>query len=244
MGHSGFGIASFAIGLIIGLLEVVFVVVAGVLGSSTPDGLNEHSPIPVLLGCSICGDIFLGFIGLILGIVGLCQSQRKKVFAVLGVVVCALLLGVAFLMQIGFAWMAVSGKIAVPGPGQIVSLGNRPDGSLLVAKVAPFLTAIDRHEGAGRAEELASAAPWRHQSDGRGAKGVTKGAARMHDQSLAGSRFGTECSCAKGKCICNWPRRDSNPHGSFPPEDFKSSVSAIPPRGLQCNVGQVIDLLQ
>src|SRR5437868_2057810 len=29
-----------------------------------------------------------------------------------------------------------------------------------------------------------------------------------------------------------WPRRDSNPHGDYAPRDFKSLVSAIPPRGL------------
>ena len=31
--------------------------------------------------------------------------------------------------------------------------------------------------------------------------------------------------------VTDWPRWESNPHGGCPPGDFKSPVSAIPPRG-------------
>jgi hypothetical protein len=36
----------------------------------------------------------------------------------------------------------------------------------------------------------------------------------------------------------NWPRRDLNPHGGYPPRDFKSRASAIPPLGLRIDAGR------
>ncbi len=100
--HSGFGIASFAIAVIVGLLDFAIVVVAGIVDFSSPYGEDDRSPLaaPVVLG--ICGSVFVSLIGLVIGIVGLIQSQRKRAFAVLGVVLCSLLIvGVGMLMLFG-----------------------------------------------------------------------------------------------------------------------------------------------
>ena len=51
---------------------------------STPGGVNEESPVVIIVGVLLIFFVFLALFGLGLGIAGLCQSKRKKVFAVLG----------------------------------------------------------------------------------------------------------------------------------------------------------------
>ena len=102
MRHSGFGIASFVIAIGAGLLEFALVVAAGVVEASTPGGMDENSPVAILLGLGLFGGLFAAFVGVVFGIAGVCQSDRRKVFAVLGLVFCsAVLLGVLGLMVIG-----------------------------------------------------------------------------------------------------------------------------------------------
>jgi hypothetical protein len=102
--HSGFGIASFLITLAAGLLEFVFLACVGVLAVNNPAGLDENSPEVIFLGLGLLGGFFLSILGLVLGIVGLAQKNRKKAFAAIGVVFGSLiLLGVGALFLLGIA---------------------------------------------------------------------------------------------------------------------------------------------
>jgi hypothetical protein len=100
--HSGFGIASFLIVIVAGLLELVMVVIAGVLEASTPGGVDEDSPGVALVGLALIGGLFVDLIGIGFGIAGLCQARRNKLFPILGIALGALVLfGVLGLMVIG-----------------------------------------------------------------------------------------------------------------------------------------------
>ncbi len=102
--HSGFGIASFVITLAAGTLEFVLIVIAGILETTTPGGIDEKSPIAMLLGAVLIGGLLINLMGIIFGIVGLCQRDRKKPFAILGVVIGSLVLvGILFVVIVGLA---------------------------------------------------------------------------------------------------------------------------------------------
>jgi hypothetical protein len=99
--HSGLGIASFAIGLSVGVFECAIVVVAGIIEVSTPGGIDEDSPATMLLGLAILAGLGIALCGVGLGIAGLLQ-RRNKLFAALGVVIGLLVvLGVAGLIVVG-----------------------------------------------------------------------------------------------------------------------------------------------
>ena len=86
LSHSGLGIASCIIGVLAGLIEVAIVAIAGMIEVSTPGGMDENSPEAILIG---------------LGVGGLMQ-RRKKLFAVLGVLVSLFVTcGVAGLFVLG-----------------------------------------------------------------------------------------------------------------------------------------------
>lgn len=104
--HSGLGIASFIISLLGGLTAFVTVVLAGLMASG-PRGMDENSPEAFAVGCTIFGVIGLILVGLALGVAGLFQQERKKVFAVLGVVFNALV--VVFICGIMAVGLAVGG---------------------------------------------------------------------------------------------------------------------------------------
>jgi hypothetical protein len=102
--HSGFGIASFLITLAAGVLEFVFLACIGVLAVNNPAGLNENSPEVAFLGLGLLGGFFMSILGLVLGIVGLAQRNRKKAFAAIGVVFGSLiLLGIGAIFVLGIA---------------------------------------------------------------------------------------------------------------------------------------------
>lgn len=99
--HSGAGIASFIIALAVGLVELVGVIGAGVMVSRNPDVAND-SPVAMSLGLAICGGVLLGLVGVVLGIVGLVMRQRRRVFAIIGLVINGLILvGIGGLMVLG-----------------------------------------------------------------------------------------------------------------------------------------------
>lgn len=102
--HSGLGIASFIISLLVGVLLGGAIVAAGVMQVQRPGAFGPESPEAVVIGLGVCGGILAAVVGLILGIAGLCQNDRKKVFAVLGLVFNTLIiLGVGCLFVIGLA---------------------------------------------------------------------------------------------------------------------------------------------
>ncbi len=83
--HSRMGIASCVLSVIVGVLAILSIVAAGVLVNSTPAGA-EDSPLLALVGVTIIGCMFASLAGLGLGIAGLVQRSRKKLFTILGAI--------------------------------------------------------------------------------------------------------------------------------------------------------------
>jgi hypothetical protein len=102
MKHSGFGIASFIIAIAAGVLEFILIGVASVLEATTPGGLDEESPEAILLGLGMIGGLCAAMLGVGLGLAGIGQRRRNKVFAVLGLVSgIVVFVGVLSLIVIG-----------------------------------------------------------------------------------------------------------------------------------------------
>lgn len=104
MKHSGIGIASFAMSLGILIVTFILVVIAGVMEASTPGGINEESPAAIMLGLAIIGMVVLNVIAFGLGIGTMFQSDRKKLFGVLGMTFSALtIVGIISLIMFGMS---------------------------------------------------------------------------------------------------------------------------------------------
>ena len=102
--HSGLGIASFILSLIAGVEIFTMVVIAGVMAAQSPAGIDEHSPEAIIVGSFLCGGAALLLVGLGLGIAGVLQRNRKKIFGILGLVFNALIvIGLLTLFAIGIA---------------------------------------------------------------------------------------------------------------------------------------------
>src|SRR5262245_8892875 len=83
--HSGLGVASFVLGLLAGLGIFILIVVAAVMEAKRPGALdNEKAPETMLVGLMAIAALGGVVLGLILGIAGLVQRDRKKLFAILG----------------------------------------------------------------------------------------------------------------------------------------------------------------
>jgi hypothetical protein len=91
--HSGLGILAFILSVITGVLMFTTFVCAGVMEMSTPGGLDESSTMAIVVGLSIFLLIGIDLLACGLAIGGLCQANRRKVFAVLAI--CCSLGGVA-----------------------------------------------------------------------------------------------------------------------------------------------------
>src|SRR5207253_8753704 len=102
--HSAMGIASFIISVVTGFGMFAMFVIAGIMQSTAPGGMDERSVGAIILGFCIIGLLAIDLVAAGLGIAGVCQKDRKKIFAVLGIVfsittvVCAVVL-----MVIGLA---------------------------------------------------------------------------------------------------------------------------------------------
>ncbi|SFQ60168.1 hypothetical protein SAMN05216578_101338 [Halopseudomonas formosensis] len=104
MKHSGVGIASFVTSIVAGVLIFLLVIIAGVLEVSTPGGMDEESIAAVLIGLFLFAFLGAELVALGLGIGGLIQKDRKKIFAILGVVFSATaLLITLFILFLGLA---------------------------------------------------------------------------------------------------------------------------------------------
>lgn len=102
--HSGVGIASFVTSIVAGVLIFLLVIIAGVLEVSTPGGMDEESIAAVLIGLFLFAFLGAELLALGLGIGGLIQQDRKKIFAILGVVFSATaLLITLFILFLGLA---------------------------------------------------------------------------------------------------------------------------------------------
>jgi hypothetical protein len=102
--HSGFGIASFAISLISGIAIFAMIAVATYFAAGNPEQFGEDSAPAVLVGLGIMAGMALALIGLGLGIAGLAQPNRIKLFAILGLVFNAIVfVGVCGIIGLGLA---------------------------------------------------------------------------------------------------------------------------------------------
>jgi hypothetical protein len=84
--HSGIGVASFITSVAVGVLMIGTLIVAGLMALSTSGGMTAKSAGPVMLGLSFVALLFADIVALALGIGGLCQSDCRRTFAVLGTV--------------------------------------------------------------------------------------------------------------------------------------------------------------
>jgi hypothetical protein len=92
--HSGLGIASFLIGLVVVLLNVLLVLIAVLMGRGrrTPEAVES---VGLLLGVFFCTGVVGALVGLGLGVGGLFREDRNRTFAVVGVVLNLLVVLVA-----------------------------------------------------------------------------------------------------------------------------------------------------
>lgn len=84
--HSGLGITSFVISLVMFIFFFILVTIAGVIEISTPGGMSEESPIAVIMGMFTILGILLCLVGCGFGIAGFCQKECKKIFSILGII--------------------------------------------------------------------------------------------------------------------------------------------------------------
>ncbi|WP_058303315.1 hypothetical protein [Gorillibacterium timonense] len=105
--HSGLGIASFIMSIlgIIGFVASFAIIISVVLNSADFEADLDNPELVTQLGLGGIGFLLAGlimFVGLILGIVGLVQKNRKKGFAITGTILNGIVVGItAILMIIG-----------------------------------------------------------------------------------------------------------------------------------------------
>lgn len=83
--QSWLGISSFVMSIIFGLIMFGLIVAATVL-ATREGGMSEDSVEAMVIGLAILGSGFAILVGLGLGIAGLFQPQRSKVFSILGII--------------------------------------------------------------------------------------------------------------------------------------------------------------
>jgi len=82
--HSGLGIASLIVSIFAAVSEFTLIVAAGIMGASSHGGIDENEIGVMILGFFIIGGFMLALSGFILGLAGLFQKYRKKIFPALG----------------------------------------------------------------------------------------------------------------------------------------------------------------
>ncbi|WP_243892398.1 hypothetical protein [Shewanella algae] len=102
--HSGPGIASFVTSILSGIALFITFIVAGTLETTTPGGMDENSMEAVLVGLMIIFMMLVCLVSLGLGIGGLVQKDRQKIFAILGTTFSGLIiLGTIGLIALGMS---------------------------------------------------------------------------------------------------------------------------------------------
>ena len=86
-GHSGLGISSFIIALLFCLTLVGLFITAGMMEMNSPDGIDEDSTATILLGIALISSFFAELLAIGLGIAGLIQRKRGRLFAILGLAI-------------------------------------------------------------------------------------------------------------------------------------------------------------
>ncbi|MFM7148551.1 MAG: hypothetical protein ACKO23_01795 [Gemmataceae bacterium] len=92
-------------------------VIAGVMEVSTPEGMNEESAGAVMLGLLLVTSLVASFTALGLGIGGLIEKDKKKIFAILGTVFAAIIfMFTIFLIVLGLVMESISEEPKRPAP--------------------------------------------------------------------------------------------------------------------------------
>ncbi|MCX2920121.1 hypothetical protein ORK51_08070 [Stenotrophomonas rhizophila] len=100
--HSGMGIAAFITAVCGAVLMLGLVVIAGIIETTTPGGMEETSMSAILVGLGLMLTALMQLVAFGLGVAGAVQADRRRVFAVLGLVFSiGSMLGVVLLMVIG-----------------------------------------------------------------------------------------------------------------------------------------------
>ena len=100
--HSGIGIASFILSIVVAIAMFFVFVFAAVMASRTHGVLDPNSLIAIVIGFGIVLCLVLDLVALGLGISGLLQKDRKKIFALLGTIFSAsTIIGASTLIIIG-----------------------------------------------------------------------------------------------------------------------------------------------
>lgn len=95
--HSGIGIASFVTSITVGILVFLTTVVSGIMVASA-----ASEEFFTIVGLLILALLSVDVVALGLGIGGLCQKDRKKIFAILGTVFSSVtVVGTIFLAILG-----------------------------------------------------------------------------------------------------------------------------------------------
>lgn len=98
--HSGLGIAAFITSITSAVSIFILIVIAGVIEVSTPGGMDEESAGAVVIGLLLFAFVGTTLVGLGLGIAGLVQKDRKKIYAILGVIFAAVTLLVTLVVMV------------------------------------------------------------------------------------------------------------------------------------------------
>ncbi|MCK5306402.1 MAG: hypothetical protein KAJ66_04645 [Candidatus Omnitrophica bacterium] len=98
--HSGFGISSFVISLVIGVGEIFVIGIAAFLGAQGQ--MSEENTAMMVVGLAIMAGLMINLAGVGLAIAGICQKNKKKMFSILGLIFNGvLILGIVGLIIIG-----------------------------------------------------------------------------------------------------------------------------------------------
>lgn len=102
--QSGLGVASFVLSLVSIVATIVIFSYAGYIEATTDGGVAGDSSVAMLIGFGIIGCVAMLLVGLVLGVVGLLQKERRRTLAAIGVGLNGLFVVlVGVIMWIGFS---------------------------------------------------------------------------------------------------------------------------------------------
>ena len=84
--HSGFGIVSLIICVLVGVYGLCPLAVAGIAEATTAGAMSKESWVMAVIGVFLVLGLGMSLLGVELGIAGLIQRDRKRVFPILGLV--------------------------------------------------------------------------------------------------------------------------------------------------------------
>jgi hypothetical protein len=98
--HSGLGIASFVIALLTGVIYTGIIAAVMIHNLRASEPLDRKSPLAVLIALAVITANFLNVVGLLLGICGLVQRDRRRSLALVGFFLNALIITSLLLIRL------------------------------------------------------------------------------------------------------------------------------------------------